>query len=261
MCRTRMRLKRFDRWSWTCDASVDSSQLACLFPNEPAAATVSRSCPALIRRAPPDGSAESARLHLRTASQTAFSRPDELAVGLPQGYEPARGDAGRGEAPQRVDISALLRDVVASLDIVAQDRGLEFFGEIDDGLAVNAGGDALVQLFGGTGPRRCGPNRKRGGPGHGLRRHPPRGYKLNRPAACSVRPGTAPPCEVLPVCSATRPMPLGVAGAGRKAPGRTCVADASPFRCRESGWLQAAGGASASGLPGVRSGPPRPRRR
>ena len=61
--------------------------------------------------------------------------------------ELARGDIGRVEAPQRVELSPLLRDVVASLDIVAQARGLQLLGEIDDGLAVNGDGDALVQLF------------------------------------------------------------------------------------------------------------------
>ena len=61
--------------------------------------------------------------------------------------ELARGDAGRIEAPQRVELSQLLRDVVASLDILAQARGLELLGEIDDDLAVSGDGDALVQLF------------------------------------------------------------------------------------------------------------------
>jgi heavy metal sensor kinase len=61
--------------------------------------------------------------------------------------ELARGDAGRVEAPQRVGLSELLADVVASLDIVAQARGLELVGEIDDDLAVDGDADALVQLF------------------------------------------------------------------------------------------------------------------
>jgi len=61
--------------------------------------------------------------------------------------ELARSTAGRVDAPQRVGLSSLLRDVIASLDIVAQARGLELVGEIDDGLAVNGDGDGLVQLF------------------------------------------------------------------------------------------------------------------
>jgi heavy metal sensor kinase len=61
--------------------------------------------------------------------------------------ELARGDAGRVDAPQRLDVSELLRDVVASLDVVAKARGLDLVGEIDDGLAVNGDGDRLVQLF------------------------------------------------------------------------------------------------------------------
>jgi len=61
--------------------------------------------------------------------------------------ELARGDAGRVDTPQRVGLSELLLDVIASLDIVAQARGLELVGEIDDGLAVSGDGDGLVQLF------------------------------------------------------------------------------------------------------------------
>jgi heavy metal sensor kinase len=61
--------------------------------------------------------------------------------------ELARSDAGGFEASQRVGVTELLRDVVASMGILARARGLGLVGEIDDGLAVDGDADALVQLF------------------------------------------------------------------------------------------------------------------
>lgn len=61
--------------------------------------------------------------------------------------ELARSDAGILEEREPVDLTQLLRDVVASMDILAQTRGLDLVGRIDDGLAVSGNADALVQLF------------------------------------------------------------------------------------------------------------------
>jgi len=61
--------------------------------------------------------------------------------------ELARSDAGSFEESKPVDLSEVLRDVVASMDVLARARGLELAGEIDDGLTMNGDADALVQLF------------------------------------------------------------------------------------------------------------------
>jgi two-component system OmpR family sensor kinase len=61
--------------------------------------------------------------------------------------ELARGDAERLSVREPVDMSGLLRDVCASLEVLADDKGLRLTCELDDGLAVEGDGDALVRLF------------------------------------------------------------------------------------------------------------------
>jgi two-component system OmpR family sensor kinase len=61
--------------------------------------------------------------------------------------ELARGDAERLTEREPIDVSGLLRDVCASLDVLAADRGLRLTCEVGDGLAVVGDGDALVRLF------------------------------------------------------------------------------------------------------------------
>jgi heavy metal sensor kinase len=93
------------------------------------------------------------RAHERSAAEYELALDDVAAENerlntlVERLLELARGDAGRIDVTQRVDVSELLRDVVASLDVMAKARGLELIGEIDDGLAVSGDGDGFVQLF------------------------------------------------------------------------------------------------------------------
>jgi len=61
--------------------------------------------------------------------------------------ELARGDAERLAESEPVDISGLLRDVCASLEVLADDRGLRLTCQVEDGLTLDGDGDALVRLF------------------------------------------------------------------------------------------------------------------
>jgi heavy metal sensor kinase len=61
--------------------------------------------------------------------------------------ELARGDAGRLAEREPVDLSGMLRDVCASLDVLAADKGLALSCALEDGLQVEGDGDALVRLF------------------------------------------------------------------------------------------------------------------
>ena len=61
--------------------------------------------------------------------------------------ELARGDAERLSEREPVDISGLLRDVCASLGVLAADRDLRLGCDVEDGLVVVGDGDALVRLF------------------------------------------------------------------------------------------------------------------
>jgi len=61
--------------------------------------------------------------------------------------ELARGDAERLAEHQPIDVSGLLRDVCASLEVLAEDKGLRLSCKLEDGLVVNGDGDALVRLF------------------------------------------------------------------------------------------------------------------
>jgi len=61
--------------------------------------------------------------------------------------ELARGDAERLAEGEPIDVSGLLGDVCASLEVLAADKGLRLTGEVEDGLVVEGDGDALVRLF------------------------------------------------------------------------------------------------------------------
>ena len=61
--------------------------------------------------------------------------------------ELARGDAERLAEREPIDVSAMLRDVCASLEVLADDKGLRLTCEVEDGLALEGDGDALVRLF------------------------------------------------------------------------------------------------------------------
>ena len=61
--------------------------------------------------------------------------------------ELARGDAERLSEREPVDISGLLRDVCASLGVLAADKGLRLGCDLEDDLVVVGDGDALVRLF------------------------------------------------------------------------------------------------------------------
>ncbi|HEY5388388.1 MAG TPA: ATP-binding protein [Thermoleophilia bacterium] len=61
--------------------------------------------------------------------------------------ELARGDAERLAEREPVDVSGLLRDVCASLEVLADDKGLKLTCELEDRLVVEGDGDALVRLF------------------------------------------------------------------------------------------------------------------
>lgn len=61
--------------------------------------------------------------------------------------ELARGDAERLSEREPVDVSGLLRDVCASLDVLAADKDLRLDCDLEDGLVVVGDGDALVRLF------------------------------------------------------------------------------------------------------------------
>jgi heavy metal sensor kinase len=61
--------------------------------------------------------------------------------------ELARGDAERLAEREPVDVSGLLRDVCASLEVLAADKGLAMTCEVPAGLVVDGDGDALVRLF------------------------------------------------------------------------------------------------------------------
>jgi heavy metal sensor kinase len=61
--------------------------------------------------------------------------------------ELARGDAERLAEREPIDVSGLLRDVCASLEVLTDDKGLTLTCEVEDGLAVEGDGDALVRLF------------------------------------------------------------------------------------------------------------------
>jgi len=61
--------------------------------------------------------------------------------------ELARGDAERLVEREPIDVSGLLRDVCASLEVLADDKGLRLTCQVEDGLALEGDGDALVRLF------------------------------------------------------------------------------------------------------------------
>jgi len=61
--------------------------------------------------------------------------------------ELARGDAERLAEREPIDVSGLLRDVCASLEVLADDKGLRLTCELEDGLVAEGDGDALVRLF------------------------------------------------------------------------------------------------------------------
>ena len=61
--------------------------------------------------------------------------------------ELARGDAERLAEREPIDVSGLLRDVCASLEMLADDKGLTLTCELEDGLVAEGDGDALVRLF------------------------------------------------------------------------------------------------------------------
>lgn len=61
--------------------------------------------------------------------------------------ELARGDAERLAEREPIDVSGLLRDVCASLEVLADDKGLTLTCELEDGLVAEGDGDALVRLF------------------------------------------------------------------------------------------------------------------
>jgi signal transduction histidine kinase len=61
--------------------------------------------------------------------------------------ELARGDAERLAELEPIDISGLLRDVCASLEVLADDKGLRLTCQLEDGLTLDGDGDALVRLF------------------------------------------------------------------------------------------------------------------
>ena len=61
--------------------------------------------------------------------------------------ELARGDAERLAEREPIDVSGLLRDICASLDVLAADKGLRLTWQLEDGLVVEGDGDALVRLF------------------------------------------------------------------------------------------------------------------
>jgi heavy metal sensor kinase len=61
--------------------------------------------------------------------------------------ELARGDVERLAEREPIDVSGLLGDVCASLEVLAADKGLRLSCELEDGLVVEGDGDALVRLF------------------------------------------------------------------------------------------------------------------
>ena len=61
--------------------------------------------------------------------------------------ELARGDAERLAEREPIDVSGLLRDVCASLEVLADDKGLRLTCELEDDLVTEGDGDALVRLF------------------------------------------------------------------------------------------------------------------
>jgi signal transduction histidine kinase len=61
--------------------------------------------------------------------------------------ELARGDAEHLAEREPVDVSALLRDVCESLEVLADDKGLTLTCEPGDGLVTEGDGDALLRLF------------------------------------------------------------------------------------------------------------------
>jgi len=61
--------------------------------------------------------------------------------------ELARGDAERLAESEPVDVSGLLRDVCASLEVLAAGKGLRLACKVEDGLVVEGDSDALVRLF------------------------------------------------------------------------------------------------------------------
>lgn len=61
--------------------------------------------------------------------------------------ELARGDVERLIESEPVDVSGLLRDVCASLDVLATDKDLRLTCDLEDDLVVLGDGDALVRLF------------------------------------------------------------------------------------------------------------------
>jgi len=61
--------------------------------------------------------------------------------------ELARADAGEVGEWERVDLSILLPDVCASLEVLAHERGLKLTSGVPDHLVVNGDADALVRLF------------------------------------------------------------------------------------------------------------------
>jgi heavy metal sensor kinase len=90
------------------------------------------------RRAAPDYERALADVDIETA------RLRTLVEGL---LELARGDAGRLAESVPVDLSGLLKDACASLEVLAQAKGLELTYVVADGLRVRGDGDALVRLF------------------------------------------------------------------------------------------------------------------
>jgi heavy metal sensor kinase len=61
--------------------------------------------------------------------------------------ELARGDAERLTEREPIDMSGLLRNVCASLEVLADDKGLRLTCDLEDDLATQGDGDALVRLF------------------------------------------------------------------------------------------------------------------
>lgn len=61
--------------------------------------------------------------------------------------ELARGDAERLAEREPIDVIGMLRDVCASLEVLADDKGLRLTCQVEDGLTLDGDGDALVRLF------------------------------------------------------------------------------------------------------------------